>query len=384
MTKTLLFISPHSKNIGETYVLPRLLRESLKDKMVSMKLFNSVGEWDHIDKNSVIDNPLRKFIVLCPNIESISPWWNYRIWLSFTSILIIFGLPLALFKEIFLRKKNYVIISRMATSSVALSKMITPFSWRATYIASMAGVPLMNAYRKYLLRFVYLAYDKVVSPVEMMIPYLKEILNENTIYEVIENPVIDNFDIDKFKEMHQKRDFSKRTPNQTVNILSVGRHTRQKGFDTLIKAIAESKYNFELTIYGDGEDTDSLQELINSKNISAKINLAGYSNEPFKRALEYDLFIMPSRWEGPGHTIIEALNNCMPSIVSDCFFGPQETVDNGQIGYVFRSDDKDDLKATIEFACENYHQFANMLKKAELKMDIYTPKKVWNKWKKFT
>ena len=218
-----------------------------------MKLFNSVGEWDHIDKNSVIDNPLRKFIVLCPNIESISPWWNYRIWLSFTSILIIFGLPVALFKEIFLRKKNYVIISRMATSSVALSKIITPFSWRATYIASMAGVPLMNAYRKYLLRFVYLSYDKVVTPVEMKITYLKEILNENTIYEVIENPVIDNFDIDKFKAMHQKRDFSKRTPKQTVNILSVGRHTRQKGFDTLIKAIADSKYNFKLTIYGDGE-----------------------------------------------------------------------------------------------------------------------------------
>ena len=63
----------------------------------------------------------------------------------------------------------------------------------------------------------------------------------------------------------------------------------------------------------------------------------------------------------------------MPSIVSDCF-GPQETVDNGQIGYVFRSDDKDDLKATLEFACENYHQFANMLKKLSLKWIFIPPK----------
>ena len=86
-----------------------------------------------------------------------------------------------------------------------------------------------------------------------------------------------------------------------------------------------------------------------------------------------DAFIMPSRWEGPGHTIIEALSIGMPSIVSDCRYGPAESVGYGEYAYVFKTDDVEDLLDKINILHRKYSFSVEMAQKASSKMHIYMP-----------
>ena len=97
-----LFVSPHSKKIGETYILPKFLRDNKKSS-IRFFLFNATGEWDHLsDATYVIENPMKFIVRFSPNIERFSPWLNYRIWLSFASISIFLGLIFKL-REIYIQ-----------------------------------------------------------------------------------------------------------------------------------------------------------------------------------------------------------------------------------------------------------------------------------------
>ena len=72
---------------------------------------------------------------------------------------------------------------------------------------------------------------------------------------------------------------------------------------------------------------------------------------------------MPSRWEGPGHTIIEALSHGIPSIVSNCPYGPEETIGYGKFGEVFEIDDCDDFADKIQ---KTWKDYSNSLEKKHL------------------
>ena len=166
------------KTIGESYILPKFIElNRLSQSGFTFFLFNCAGEWDAISTQEyVINNPLRALVKFHPNIEWLSPWLNYRIWLTLVSLTIIFGLPLAL-KDVRLggAKGRTLVIARMATSSVALSKILCRGSANVKFVVSMAGVPLVNFYRKYFLKFVYRQYESLILPVSSMSEHLAKL-----------------------------------------------------------------------------------------------------------------------------------------------------------------------------------------------------------------
>ena len=73
--RNILLISPHSKAIGETYVLPRLIKENVNEKNFQYYLFNSSGEWDDLPsyfKPYIIENPFKFLVRLSPNLEKLT------------------------------------------------------------------------------------------------------------------------------------------------------------------------------------------------------------------------------------------------------------------------------------------------------------------------
>lgn len=370
MSNEIIFVSPHSKKIGETYVLPRLVGAS-NNESINVSLFNVCGEWDSVDQTlrvNVIQNKCRWIASLSPDIEWLSPWWNYRVWLFFVSVSIAAGLPLSLG-----RARRSTIVMRMATSGGAVAAMFTK---KSRFVASMAGVPHRTPLRRLTWPFLYQRYQKIIVPCESMLNAVADISRRSlNAVEVIPNAVLDQSDGGSLT-FHS--DFNA----SCLNIVMVGRLTRQKGVDTAIKALAKLKSPAMLHLIGEGEDFARLAQLAQELGVKDKVTFLGYQADPWRQALKYDLFIMPSRWEGPGHSIIEALAFGMPSIVSDCPFGPEESIGYGDYGDVVPVDDECALAAAINNVFNNYEQYVNKASEGSKHSHKYRPSGVIRSWKR--
>jgi glycosyltransferase involved in cell wall biosynthesis len=372
----LIFVSPHLKAIGETYVLPRLALEAAERDDISVLLFDVCGEWAlaKVDEKFVIKNPLAWIVKLAPNLERISPWWNYRVWLTFVTLSVAFGLPAALFRK--KRGAGSIVVGRMATTGVAIAARMT--SRRHRFVASMAGVPLPSALRRLSWPLLYRRFSHVVIPVNEMRDSVSAVTKKASHnLEHIPNAVLDpKLNIPIY-------DSTYRTPEDRTRefkILLVGRLTRQKGVDVAVRAMTHLPNRFSLHLIGSGEDKAPLQALAVREQVSNRVNFQGFNPRPWDEASEYDVFIMPSRWEGPGHTIIEALALGMPSIVANCPYGPAETVKYGKFGMVVDVNCHVSLAEGIKNVAKNHAEFVNRAKNAMETSSQYTAPQVLSRW----
>jgi len=114
-----------------------------------------------------------------------------------------------------------------------------------------------------------------------------------------------------------------RRKNNTLQLLSIGRLTYYKGFETLIAAVAPLK-GVELTIIGTGELQTTLETLIaryTPAGHSSNIRLLGNVDEAQKNTLlaQCDVFCLASRerTEAFGIATLEAMQHAKPCIVAD-------------------------------------------------------------------
>jgi glycosyltransferase involved in cell wall biosynthesis len=108
-----------------------------------------------------------------------------------------------------------------------------------------------------------------------------------------------------------------------LRLLSVGRLTYYKGFETLVRAVA-SLEGFELVIAGDGEQASHLKSLARTLTRAGRVSsvqFLGEIDESLKNKLlaTCDLFCLPSleRTEAFGLAVLEAMQHGKPCLVSD-------------------------------------------------------------------
>jgi glycosyltransferase involved in cell wall biosynthesis len=97
---------------------------------------------------------------------------------------------------------------------------------------------------------------------------------------------------------------------------SAGILARRKGIDQLLYVIAEEN-EYALVIFGAGKEFGKLQSLTKKLKISDRCLFCGFRNNSVNYFKYFDLFIVPSRSEGFGLTLIEAVQQKVPVICSD-------------------------------------------------------------------
>lgn len=91
-------------------------------------------------------------------------------------------------------------------------------------------------------------------------------------------------------------------------LCAVGRLTRQKAFDRLIRSCAELKdLPFRLQIIGEGEDRAMLEGLIAETGLSDRVSLLGWQSNPYPYMKAADLIVCSSIYEGLSTAVTEAL-----------------------------------------------------------------------------
>jgi glycosyltransferase involved in cell wall biosynthesis len=143
---------------------------------------------------------------------------------------------------------------------------------------------------------------------------------------VIYNPVIDGTDI-----CGDQRGRPRVPPSRMV---SIGRLEQQKGFDLLVQSVATLRKSSDwiLDIWGEGSERPRLQRQIRDLGLDDRVRLRGNADRPLEVMRDYGLFIMASRWEGFGNTLVEAMAMGLAVIAVDCPYGPREILLGGKLG----------------------------------------------------
>ncbi len=151
-------------------------------------------------------------------------------------------------------------------------------------------------------------------------------------------------DVEKFHPV--PRDIAVRRQlgwNDRSVVLTVGRLQKRKGHDRLIEAlplIRQSLPNVLYAIFGDGEERQALEELVQRKGLSEYVQFLGERDEAELVAAyqQCDLFVLPNRQvgqdiEGFGMVLLEA-QACGKPVIAGASGGTAETMNIPKTGIV--------------------------------------------------
>ena len=129
----------------------------------------------------------------------------------------------------------------------------------------------------------------------------------------------------------------------------VGQIIERKGLDILLTALESGLPYVSLQIVGDGVMRPALENQVKMLGLEERVAFEGVLPAAAvpERIARADVLILPSRWDGWGLVVNEALAEGVPVIVSDrC--GVAEVIQHGVNGYVFRNNEADDLRRCLQ------------------------------------
>ena len=140
-----------------------------------------------------------------------------------------------------------------------------------------------------------------------------------------------------------------RAPADGVLIGAVGRLSPEKGFDNLIRAVADvraSGVNVSLWIAGDGDARGDLTKLIDQFGCRDHIKLLGHVADPRPLYEAMDFYVLSSLREGLPNVILEAMAMKTP-VLATGVAGVPALIEDGDSGLIIEPGNAGDLVAGI-------------------------------------
>jgi glycosyltransferase involved in cell wall biosynthesis len=165
--------------------------------------------------------------------------------------------------------------------------------------------------------------------------------------------------------------------------IAVGRHTYEKGFDSMLliwKKVVDKHPDWILEIYGKASENINLKLLAENLNISDNVVFYEPVQDIDKKYLEASFYLMTSRFEGFGMVLIEAMASGLPCIAYDCPCGPRGVISQNQDGFLIENGNELDYVKAIETLIENAALRRKMGKKAKLSSEKYNIDLIMDTW----
>lgn len=166
-------------------------------------------------------------------------------------------------------------------------------------------------------------------------------------------------------------------------IVSAGRLTKQKDFVTLLKGFQIFLINnkdYKLCILGEGKEKQKLVNLTITLGIKKKVIFKNYVNDPLPIFSNSKIYVCTSLYEGLPSSLIEALSVGTPIISTDCSSGPNEILENGKFGYLFKIKDHQRLAFLMNYVVKNYPEAKKKIIKGRKTLYKYNVKNVASKY----
>ncbi|MDE7446441.1 MAG: glycosyltransferase family 4 protein [Lachnospiraceae bacterium] len=165
-------------------------------------------------------------------------------------------------------------------------------------------------------------------------------------------------------------------------ILAAGRLTKVKGFDLLIRSwqLIESKYpKWKVLVAGEGIDRKKLEKEIRAAGLTNFYLVGNVARieEYYEKA---EIFVLPSRDEGFGMVLLEAMAFSIPVVSYSCKAGPKEIVIDGENGFLIPPGEVELFARKIEELILDETSRREMGKRAKESTKRFEKERILDEW----
>ncbi|MHA7864099.1 glycosyltransferase [Flagellimonas marinaquae] len=137
------------------------------------------------------------------------------------------------------------------------------------------------------------------------------------------------------EEINIKDEVPLSTPTRFI---TVGRLSKQKGYERIIKGLSKLTTPFIYTIIGDGTEKDRIFQVADFYKLRDRIEHIPMSKEVYRHMASSHIYLQGSFFEGFPNALIESLGIGTPAIVFDAPGGMNEIMVDGENGYLVKDD----------------------------------------------
>lgn len=141
------------------------------------------------------------------------------------------------------------------------------------------------------------------------------------------------------------------TPAAAPLFLALGRLHVNKGFDTLLQALAQTPQAY-LWLAGEGDERSALEKQASELGITDRLRFLGWQENTAALYTAADYFICPSRHEPLGNVVLEAMAHGKPIIATNSQ-GPGQLLQHEASGLLVPVDDAAAMAMAMQRLMEN-------------------------------
>lgn len=167
-------------------------------------------------------------------------------------------------------------------------------------------------------------------------------------------------------------------------IAGAGRLVAQKNFKLLISAfslIANEFPDYDLIIYGEGEERHELESMVYNLELSDRVSLPGNIKNIAEEMERNALFVLASDYEGMPNALMEAMALGLPCISTDCpCGGPRFLIKDGFNGVLVPVGKVGEMAEAMKALLSDENKRIAMGKCAMAIRDDLSPEKIYQRW----
>lgn len=275
----------------------------------------------------------------------------------------------------FAKNNNYNII--ISHSSHALSiGLLAAMLYTKLKVIAIRRVDF-NLSNNYLSRKKY--NSKHLKKIVCISDAIKEIMLNNNINENKLTVIKSGIDLYRLKGGNSQKIKDELCLRDNFIIGTIASFADHKDYPNLLNAISlvVKKYKkVKFLLVGDGELKEKCEDMADNLNILRYIHFLGYREDIADIINTFDLFVMPSKMEGLGTSVLDAMSVGLPVVSTDAG-GITEAVLNGNNGIVVQKQNPEQLSYAIlklindkDLRTDYSHNSLELVKKFDINITI--------------
>ncbi|WP_270231646.1 glycosyltransferase [Lactococcus formosensis] len=176
-----------------------------------------------------------------------------------------------------------------------------------------------------------------------------------------------------------------KSTNSNKIIVAIGRLSEEKGFDRIPEIysnIAKDHPDWEVRIYGEGGEKNRIEKEIDKYYLGDKIHIFPSTQNPYREISEGSIYLVTSRFESFGLTIVEALTSGVVPIAYETQ-GSVQLIQNKKNGITVPQDESKRFAEELANLISDSSLRSQYVKKGQDTVERYSMETIGKKWIKF-